>query len=199
MKKTFLLYAVIALMVAPIAGLADTGGSATATLTLEAVINTIVDGTMWTEVTLTQEEIGDLIVGAGGGGLTDPIDWGTGTPYELSVTVQALTNWKVWASYSADKGSAYFTDADAFLFIKDSGLGPGALQYEAITSPESWDGTSPVTGSLTDTGFSGGNNLALGGETEYYNVLWDPTQIADGIAGDTIDLTIYFVVEDTTL
>lgn len=202
MKKRIAFGVILAMLLTPIIVVADTGGSASATLTLTAVINTIVDGTGWTGIELDQNS-GPLHI-AGLGGVSAPLEWSSTDP-EITVTVQALTTWKVWASYSAvieDASSApyvstdYLGDEDAFLYIDGDTTPQVALQYEAIVGPESY--TGPY-GALTDTGFSGGNNLASNGTTEDFNVLWDPREITDADAGDTLDLTIYFVVEDTSI
>jgi hypothetical protein len=197
MKKYIVISIIAALSLIPFVASADTGGTAEATLTFEAVINMIVDGSAWDDLTIDQPMINDI---AGGGGFTGVTDWDDADD-DITVTVQSFTAFEVYSSYFGT-GSlvSKIGDKDSFLYLDAFGL-----QWEQVTAgtgPFDYTGT-PATGDLTKlTDWAGTANMfnASPGETQEYNVQWDPTQLSSANlnAGDTMDVTIYFVVTDSS-
>jgi len=188
MKKLVLGVILAGMVLVPFAAMADTGGSASATLTLEAVINTIVTDN-WDNLTITQNELVDSILAIANGG-TVPIEWGAGP--EITVVVQAMTDWKVWATYYAPAADLALIDLeDSFLYLNSVALLFDDAGIDVLTY------AGPYLGTLTDVSFSGSNNLPAGTSKDF-EVQWDPSQI-DANANDALDLTVKFVVEDTSI
>lgn len=203
MKKYIVMSIIAVVALLPFAAWADTGGTADATLTFSAVINMIVDDIDWDDLTIDQPMIAD-IAGAGGG--IGPIDWDDAAD-DISVTVQAFTSFEVYSSYYATSTGltlpADLTDPDAFLYLV--GGSNFALQWELViagTGP--FDYTAPpATTELTHlTDWAGTPNMfgPTPGETQDYNVQWNPAQLANAElnTGDTMGVTIYFVVTDSS-
>jgi hypothetical protein len=200
MKKYIVMSIIAVVALLPFAAWADTGGTADATLTFSAVINMIVDDFDWDDLTIDQPMIATI---AGGGGGIGPIDWDDAGD-DISVTVQAFTSFEVYSSYFATSTGltlpADLTDPDAFLY-----LDAFALQWEQVigtTGP--FDYTAPpATTELTHlTDWAGTPNMfgPTPGETQDYNVQWNPAQLstAELNTGDTMGVTIYFVVTDSS-
>ena len=192
MRKLWILGVIGALALLPFSALAHEGGSASATVLFESVINTVVDGSGWGDLTIDQDDI------AGWAGATFPIDWDTdpvGTP-DITVTVYALTNYKVYASYYADKGESFFDPSNQVIYLAETGGGgfSGYLEYEEITNPAA-GGTGA---GMTDISFTGGPNNLPNGDTKKYDVKWNPGSInSDLDKSETITFTIVFIVTDT--
>jgi hypothetical protein len=197
MKKYVLGVILTAMVVVPFAAMADTGGSATATLDILSVINTIVTGD-WGNLDLTQSVIGSY--GFGGANFGNLMAW----PDTVGVTVQALTNYNVYSSYSASlnggaQSSALFTDPDNTL--KLTGDYVGFLPYRHFASPTSHGLTDTVASGaadLVDLGFGTGLPNFPTGETETYGLAWDPAQLSGNHAvNDAIAFTVFFIVTDS--
>ncbi len=203
MKKYIVMSIIAIVALLPFAAWADTGGTAEATLTFEAVINMIVDGEAWLDLTIDQPMIASIAEDDGFVGQTDWDD----SDDDITVTVQSFTAFQVYSSYFGT-GSliAKISDKDTFLY-----LDAYALQWEQVTAtPVSPAGgfnysAPPDTGDLThliDWGNPAPANMfsATPGETLGYNVQWDPTKLsaANLNADDAMDLTIYFVVTDSS-
>jgi hypothetical protein len=200
MKKYIVMSIIAVVALLPFAAWADTGGTADATLTFSAVINMIVDDIDWSDLTIDQPMIADI---AGAGGEIGQIDWDDADD-DISVTVQAFTSFEVYSSYYATSTGltlpADLTDADAFMY-----LDAFALQWEQVigtTGPFDYTGI-PATTELTHlTDWAGTPNMfgPTPGETQDYNVQWDPAQLATAElnTGDTMGVTIYFVVTDSS-
>jgi len=196
MKKLAMGIILATLVLVPFAAMADTGGSASATLTFDAVINTVITDN-WENLTITQNDLEDSIASMVGGG-TVPIDWGTG--FEITATVQAMTDWKVWAAYVVNDLGLFNAagDEDAFLYLKPDGGTAVALPHDDLGfDPLTYTGPySSMT--LQDVSFGTGVNNLPSGESEDFDVLWDPSKI-DASASDVLNLTVKFVVEDTSI
>jgi len=199
---------VVAVLFVSVAAWADTGAVASAQLTFASVINTlIVDN--WGDLELTQEMIGQIADIAGGGGGSFPIAWG-GTSPNIEVTVQALSDFKVYSSYVSDPdGGTSFTDKTVTLGldeISSGGFQDWLAYYDVpglntlLLPPNTGDyGVGTDTTQMTDILWTGGNNIASGGETREYDVVWDPSQLTGDLnTSSTIDFKIYFVVTDPT-
>ena len=184
----------------PFAVLADTGGSASAKLTFSSVINVAVTDN-WSDLTIDQTTI------AGWASATFPIVW---TKDALTVKVQALTGFNVYAAYNGEysgTGTPFtlpddLADEDSFLYLDNDDLDPAkALPYNS---------TLTVAGisnhGYSNTSASGNDDLTMltdwtgdptiSGETRTYDVLWDPSQLPDLEKNDAITLTIYVLVTD---
>ena len=186
-----ILLAIGALLFIPLAVHADTGGSASATLTLGAVIDISVTDN-WDPLTIKQGDIA-------GWGAGTVIDWDPGTN-DIQVLIKALTDFNLWACYYAKEGAndvdPPFGDAEDLLILYD-GATDYTLTYEEITSPNSY--TGPYAGTLTRLySFTGDNNLGSNGTSLAYEVKLKPENLGDRTAGEQIDFTIVFVVEDPT-
>ncbi len=193
--KKFVLSSIIAVMVlVPFAATADTGGSATATLDILSVINTVVTGD-WGNLELTQALIGTYA--GGGGGL---MAW----PSTVDVTVQALTNWKVYGSYSASLNGAAESDAifspNEDSVLKLTGDYDGFLPYRHFATPGAHGLSETVAVAAADLvylGFTGTNNIALP-DTATYGLAWDPSKLTGNLGvNDDISFTVFFIVTDS--
>ena len=185
MRKLWILGVIGALALLPFSALADTGGSASATLKLTHVISTVVQDN-WGDMEIVQNEI------AGLAGLT-AVDWDT--PNTITVTVYSLTTFNVYASY--DDGNDKVT-ADGFLILKE-GSASYPLKSYLVTSPTSHGMTDATAASnLTALTWTGSVNIGAGGESHTYTVQWNPSLLPSLDAGDELDLTIFFVVTEPT-
>ena len=184
--------AIGAVLLAPFLVSADTGGSASATLTLNAVIDIAVND-QWDPLTIAQGDIAGWAAGT-------VIDWDPGTN-DIQVLIRALTDFNLWACYYAKENGAdvnpAFGDPGDLLILYD-GATSYTLTYEEITDPNAY--TGPYEGTLTSLyTFTGDNNLGSGGTSLSYEVRLKPENLGDRTAGETIDFTIVFVVEDPTI
>jgi len=195
--RKYVLGSILALLLAvPLTALGDTGGSADATLNILSVINTVVTGA-WDALDLEQDDI-DLYAGGGGGLMSF-----TGT---LTVTVEAITDWQVHASYSASLNGAAHSSGIFAVPNSTLQLSGGAftdfIKYYNVDPITPEHGLNPLTdlGPLTDIGFTGGNNIATGGNSRGFTLAWDPAQLdGDFDVGDTIVFTVFFVVTESDL
>ena len=208
MKKYIVMSIIAVVALLPFAAWADTGGSAEATLTFDAVINTIVDGTGWGSLTIDQKTGLDSILGLAGMGSSFPVAWGGTTP-NIKVKVQSIGSFEVYSSYGAAQAAGTFVPGDitlpnAFLYLAETTASPGnfsgALMYNVIGAPLAPGYTDAMAaGDLTPLAWTGVNNLSVGGEERLYDVQWDPSQLANLNANDAISLTIYFIVTENEL
>jgi len=206
MKKYIVMSIIAVVALLPFAAWAHTGGSALATLTFEAVLNMIVDGDDWGDLTIKQSDM-DGIVGAGGFGAGGLTDWDDAAD-DITVTVQAFTNFTVFGSYySVGTNLTLPLVADQDLFIY---LGAKALKWAdwsggpaADTAFDYNSSTMPATSGLTNLLWTGLPTMWVSPFHEQwtYNVKWDPSKLPsqDLKAGSTMDVTIYFVVTDSTV
>ena len=193
MRKLWILGVIGALALLPFAALADTGGSASATLTFESVINTIVCDN-WDNLTVDQDMIeGWLSLTPG-----TPVLWGA-TNHTITVKVQAFTAFKVYGSY--DGSSTDITlpdnldDENSFLYLSN-GTKDYALPWYPIATPTNHGLTdAQASANLTQLDDWTGNPT-INGEEHSYDVKWDPSELPDLDAGDSMSLTIYIVVTD---
>ncbi len=200
--KKYIVISIIAVVAAlPFAAWADTGGTAEATLTFDSVINTIVTDN-WGNLTIDQNTTDySSIEWLAEHYTSGPIDWGDpANTNDVTVKVQSMTDFNVYSSYS---GSATgftvptdLSDPNAFLYL--SAGSDYALKYYLVGTPTN-HGMSDLTAStnltaLTD--WTGTSTIGTTGEEHNYEVKWDPSQLPTLTAGDTVDLTIYFVVTD---
>ena len=81
---------------------------------------------------------------------------------------------------------------NSFLYLDAS-----ALKYYAVTNPTA-HGLSDATAAsnLTALTWTGDSTVGTSGEEHSYEVKWDPSQLPELTAGESVDLTIYFVVTD---
>ena len=203
MKKYIVMSIIAVVALLPFAAWADTGGSAAATLTFDAVINMTVDGTAWGDLTIDQPMIATL---AGGGGFVGPTDWDDDAA-DITVKVQAFTNFSVFGSYYAvgtNLTLPVVADQNAFIYLDAVPLNwANWLGGPAADTAFDYDPTTmPVTGGLTALTWTGTPTMwASPFEEEHsYNVRWDPSKLpaADLKVGSKMDVTIYFVVTDPT-
>ena len=195
MRKLWILGVIGALALLPFSALADTGGSASAILNFDSVINTIVCDN-WGDLTVNQDMIEDwLNLDA-----DTPVLWGA-TNHTITVKVQALTAFKVYASYdgSTSTGTDWdlpddLTDEDSFLYLSEGGT-DYALRWYTVSTPTAHGLTNAqASTNMTDLGWTG--NATINGEEHTYDVKWDPSELPDLDAGDSMSLTIYIVVTD---
>lgn len=188
MRKLWMLGVIGALALLPFGALADTGDATTATLTLNAVINITVTQELG-NLTITQEDIA---------GMAGSYFWGA-----VSLNVKAMTAFRVWSGYftSLSDEAAEFGNEDHVLALQDLTIEywlPYNMAFEAITNPTAgFDWTSGFGTDMVAL-FTGTNNMPSGTD-KTYNVNLDPANLGDRKAGEQIDFTIVFVVEDTSL
>ncbi len=184
-KAIFLLGGAILLL--PFVGLADTGGSASATLTLNAVVSVSVTDN-WDDLTIKQEDIA-------GWGAGTVIDWDADSP-DITVLIKAITNFVLYGCYYADVNEGDFGNADDLIIIND-GSTDFVLPYYKIDYPKNYDG--PYTDLKELFEFTDDNNIADDGTTLSYDVKLKPENLGDRAADETITFTIVFVVEEKNL
>jgi len=193
MKKYIVMSIIAVVALLPFAAWADTEGSAIATLTFTSVINTIVvDG--WGDLTIDQNttdyaSVKWLAENYTGG----TIDWGNPSDTDdLTVTVQSMTDFKVYGSYSG-VATGFTLPTAAWLYLDAFGL----KDYTAAIPHGLDDAGAALAMTLLD--FAGSNTIGTSGETKNYEVMWDPSQLPALTAGDTVNLTIYFAVTDPSV
>ena len=191
-KLGILVVGVLALL--PLAVLADTGDATTATLKLTGVIYiTVTDE--WENLEIDQDDIARL-EGA------SVVDWGN-----VSIKVLAMTDYKVYAGYFTDLADepTEFPDEDHVVALDDGT--EYWLEYnsafESITNPTNGfdvkDYPSITFGTDMTELFTGSNNISTGGDTKTYNGKLDLSNLGDRKAGENIQFTIVFVVQDTSI
>ena len=197
MWKYIVVSMIAAVMLLPLAAFADEGGSATATLTFDAVINTIVTDN-WGDLTIDQNTTDYAsIEWLAANYIGTPIDWGDpANTNDITVTVQSITDFKVYSSYSGiATGFTVPTDlanADTFLYLDSF-----ALKYYLVATPTAHGMTDgAATTNLTLLTWTGTSTIGTTGETHNYDVKWDPGQLPALSATENVALTIYFVVTD---
>ena len=185
--------------------LADTSGSANATVQFNAIIDTFVQGAP--EIQVYQ----DLDSPAEGEVSLDSVDgegswWpfapsGDYTTSDLSVTVRALTNYQVAAGYTESGDET----ADDLLKLVNSGSDVAQLDYFSATWTDDATSTDhPPISNLTeltgtDARFTGTPNLASGGDTATYDLEIDMGKLTGDYADDSsLGLTVAFFVYDST-
>ncbi len=168
----------------PFVGLADTGGSVSAILTLKAVVSVSVSDD-WGDLDIEQGDIA-------GWGAGTVIDWDTDSP-DITVLIKAITDFVLYGCYYADVDD--FGNANDLIIIND-GFTDFVLPYNEISNPESYSG--PYTNLEELFEFTDDNNIAEGGTTLSYDVKLKPENLGDRAANETITFTIVFVVEDPT-
>lgn len=190
MRKAIFLLALGTFLLVPFVTWADTGGSATAKLTLNAVINVAVTDN-WDDLAINQSDIA-------GWGAGTVVDWDPGSN-DISLLIKAITDFELWGCYYAKEGTSDvdppFGDANDLIILND-GSSSYTLVYQEITDPTTYSG--PYTGLTHLYTFDGDNNLAEGGTSLSYEVQLKPENLGDRAAGEQIDFTIVFVVEDPT-
>ena len=189
MRKLWILGVIGALALLPFAALADTGDIAKAVLSLTDVINISVTGSPSLEITQAED-----IAGYAGGLLSFTGD--------ITVTVLALTNYQVYGAYFSDVDESTFGNANELLALDD------ASHYLPYNS--TLERLNPTGGFDVPSGFdfstallmlfSGINNLGkpTPGDTATYTLMLNPGNLGDRKAGETINFTIVFVVEDSS-
>ncbi|MGC9530226.1 MAG: hypothetical protein ACP5G2_06460 [Candidatus Bipolaricaulaceae bacterium] len=192
MRKFWMFVAIGAVALLPFGAFADTGDATTATLTLNGVIYIEVT-TEWEDLEINQEDIAGM---AG-----SYFAWG-----DLALNVKAMTAHQVWSGYFADEGGVAvdpaFTDADNLIALIHTSDGTFWLPYntgfESITNPTAGFDYTGTFGTDMVALFTGSNNMPSGTD-KTYDVQLDPANLGDRTSGETIDFTIVFVVEDTSL
>ena len=192
MRKIWILGVIGALALLPFSALADTGDATTATLKLEGVIYiTVTDE--WEDLTIYQNGENGIAT------LTDYFAWG-----DVKIKVLAMTDYKVWSGYFTgltDEATEF--DNEDHVVALDDGTEEYWLPYnsafEAITNPTAgFDYTGNFgTAYHMVALFTGENNMPTG-NTKSYNAKLDPSNLGDREAGENIQFTIVFVVEDTS-
>ena len=202
------------LLLIPFAVFADNVGVASATIDFDAVVNMLI-AQDWDGITIDQPWIDNLFTVLGPGDM--PIAWGTGTAYNIRVTVQALSNFNVYAGYSSD--TTDFVDVvgneDSFIALADLTAATPASYIDYVASlPAFTDLTTPGpdTGTHSETdgavagaftllgGWTGLNNLPTG-EVRDYDVFWNPLELTGDLdtGDDRLEIDIYFLVTDPTV
>jgi len=180
---------------------ADTSGSATATVQFNAIIDTFVQGAPLIEVYQDLESPAEGEVSLDSVNGTD--SWwsfapsGNYTTNDLSVTVRALTNYKVAAGYTDSSGE---TNAELLRLL--SGSYSATLNYFSNNWTDDADSSDhPGIGSLTeltgDSQFTGNPNLSTGGDEATYDLEIDMGKLTGNYADeDSLNLTVAFFVYD---
>ena len=189
MRKLWILGVIGTLALLPFAAFADTGGSATATLTFDSVISTeVVDN--WDPMTIEQADIVGL---AGATSVVWEADDNGGNT--IGVTVYALTDYHVFGAYkeAADK----VTD-NGFLILTEGGTTKllnnlGAMTFTDVRSHGK--SYNDLNGVLTEL-WNGGPNISGSGDTHTYTVNWNPGLLPELDVNDALNLTIYILVTE---
>ena len=202
------------LLLIPFAVFADNVGVASATIDFDAVVNMLI-AQDWDGITIDQPWINTLFTTLGPGDM--PLAWGAGTAYNIRVTVQALSDFNVYAGYSSD--TTDFVDVvgteDSFIALADLTAGTRAADTDYVASlPTLSDLTTPrpdtgtpfqtggaVAGALTLLGGWSGVNSLPTGEVRDYDVFWNPMELKGDLAtgADRLEIDIYFLVTDPTV
>jgi len=187
-KLGILVVGVLALL--PLAVLADTGDATTATLKLTGVIYiTVTDE--WENLEIDQDAIARLAKEE-----ASYFAWG-----DVKIKVLAMTDYKVWSGYFTDlTDEATEFDNENHVVALDDGTEhwlPYNSCFESITNPTAgFNWTGGFGTGMVDL-FTGSNNMPTG-DTKSYNVKLDPSNLGDREAGENIQFTIVFVVEDSS-
>lgn len=212
MKKVLALVLISGLLLIPFAVFADNVGVVSATIDFDYVFNLLIEDD-WDTVDVTQEMIGTWF--------TDPapampILWGSPGAWNIKVTVQALSDYEVWAGYASRTANFDTLVADELSFIGLDDLGTGTFNsyikwvnplpaFTNLTTPgpDTGDHTlnyAGVTAAFTDIGFGGTNNMGAPADYRTYDVLWNPLQLTGDFSTATVNdellIDIYFVVTD---
>jgi len=189
MRKLWILGVIGALALLPFAALADTGGIAAATLTLTHVINVSVEGNPSLQITQEND-----IAGYAGGLLSFTGD--------ITVTVLAMTDYQVYGAYFSSVDESTFGNDAQLLALDDASH---YLPYNSTLETLNPSGGFDVPAGFDFTTdllplFSGDNNLGETppGDEETYTLMLNPGNLGDRYAGETINFTIVFVVEDSS-
>ena len=187
MRKLWILGVIGALALLPFAALADTGDATQATLTLSGVIYITVTGE-WENLTIDQDDIAGM---AG-----SYFAWG-----DVEIKVLAMTDYKVWSGYFTDlTDEATEFDEEDHVVALDDGTEywlPYNSSFESITNPTAGFDWTGGFGTDMVALFTGSNNMPTG-DTKSYNAKLDPSNLGDREAGENIQFTIVFVVEDSS-
>ncbi|HDI11101.1 MAG TPA: hypothetical protein ENF77_02115 [Candidatus Acetothermia bacterium] len=190
--RKFIFLGLIGISLLPFAVLAHTGGSATAKLKLDAVINISVTDN-WDDLTIDQGSIA-------GWGAGTVIDWDDGRK-DIEVVIKAITDFVLWGCYYAKEGSndvdPPFGNANDLLILYD-GSTDYTLKYKEITDPNAYNGPYNENTLTKLYQFDGDNNIGNGGTKIDYEVKLKPENLGDRSADEEIDFTIVLVVEDPT-
>lgn len=193
------------LLLIPFAAFADDAGVVGALLKIDHVFNLKLTDA-WADLPITQAMIDSYF---SLDPLTDvPIDWDAVSP-NITVTVQALSDYEVYGSYTTTHGSD-LTDTSAFIGLEGGGfVGPYLVHKDvpALGAPLAlgdhgltYAAISDATTGYTYLNWSGGNNLGTGAVSKSYDVVWNPLQLAgDFAAADQLDIRIFFLVADPTI
>ena len=172
----------------PFAALADTGGSATATLTFDSVISTVVADN-WYPMTIEQDDI------AGLAGATS-VEWDdSGGGNTIEVTVYALTDYHVFAAY---KEAANKVTADGFLILTEGGTATPLNNLDGVIFTdvtEHGKSYNDLDGVLTEL-WNGGPNISGSGTKHTYTVYWNPSYLPELDDDEALNLTIYILVTE---
>ena len=202
------------LLLIPFAVFADNVGVVSATIDFDAVVNMLIDQD-WDGITIDQPWIDNLFTS----GATMPVAWGAGAtePWNIEVTVQALSQYNVYAGYSSTTTNfaTLVGSVNAFIALEDQVLAT-TLDIKYVAALPTFTGLStpgPDTGTHSETdaavgaaftllgGWSGLNNLPTG-ETRTYDVWWYPTELTGDFGltnNDQLLIDIYFLVTDPTV
>jgi|GEM_PF-2498851 hypothetical protein len=196
MRKAIFLLLAGTILAVPFVAWADVGGSASAKLTLSAVIAVSITD-QWEDLTIIQEGMGQNAIAGWSAGTV--IDWDTGND-DIVVLIKAITDFVLYGCYYAKEGTNNvdppFGAPNDLLFLNYGGT-DYALLYNEITNPESYSGD--YSGLTTLYTFSGNNNIGSGGTELKYEVKLKPESLGDRESNEEITFTIVFVVEEKNL
>lgn len=214
MWKAIVLALLSGLLLIPFAAVADNVGVASANVDFTAVVNMLI-AQDWDDVEITQPWINTLFSTLGPGDM--PIAWGAGTAYNIRVTVQALSDFNVYAGYSSDTASfaTLVGTPNSFIALADLTASAAAAYINYVASLPTFTGLTtpgPDTGTHSETdgavagsftllgGWSGANNLP-NGEVRDYDVFWNPLQLTGDLntGADALEIDVYFLVTDPTV
>lgn len=220
MKKAFAFAILSSLLLFSLTAFADNAGVVGTEITITHVVNLFELEAKWPDANITQPMIEDFFANTGWMDIWDEAIHAPHSP-EIRMTVQALGQFHVYAGYWTSQSAKLSSTAD-FLALDDAvdkGYtgGPLALAFgaqanldTAYTGPQAL-GAAFADGDIieidplsvvgfTDLQWSGGNNMAGGGESNEYDVLWQPQKLTgDFKAGDKFDFRIYFLVDDPVI
>ena len=187
MRKLWILGVIGALALLPFSALADTGGSATATLTFDSVISTTVED-HWDPMEIEQADI------AGLAGATS-VAWDEPNNY-IDVTVYALTDYYVFGAY---KETSNKITADGFLILVEGSTSKplnnlGTITFTDVTNHGK--SYSNLSGVLTELWHGEPNISSADGATHTYTVHWNPSLLPELDEDEALNLTVYFLVTE---